>query len=96
MSIEWDVNYIAVVVADVAGMVIGAVYVHAGGGRKRLDEGYRQDPGRLYRRQPTSFVRAGGCIHPADGDFVGCCESYCQKLVTVVFRRRVRSAFLRP
>ena len=23
-------------------------------------------------------------------------ESYCQKLVTVVFRRRVRSAFLRP
>ena len=22
--------------------------------------------------------------------------SYCQKLVTVVFRRRVRSAFLRP
>ena len=26
MSIEWDVNYIAVVVAAVAGMVIGAVY----------------------------------------------------------------------
>ena len=25
----------------------------------------------------------------------GAVESYCQKLVTVVFRRRVRSAFLR-
>ena len=26
MSLEWDVNYIAVIVATVAGMVIGAVY----------------------------------------------------------------------
>ena len=34
-------------------------------------------------------------LRPANG-MDGSPSSYCQKLVTVVFRRRVRSAFLRP
>ena len=74
MSIEWDVNYIAVVVAAVAGMVIGAVYFMPAVAGNAWMKAIGKTPEDFNRRQPTRFVRAGGCIHPADGDFVGCCD----------------------
>ena len=65
----------------------------------------------LETTEATVMIRPRGSSRPCPGevpadlaeDFVEAClvfpdspKSYCQKLVTVVFRRRVRSAFLRP
>ena len=60
MSVEWDVNYVAVVVAAVAGMVIGAVYfMPAVAGKAWMKAVGKSQEDLTGANQPILYVMAG-------------------------------------
>ena len=62
MSVEWDVNYIAVVIAAVAGMIIGAVYFQpAVAGKAWMKAVGKTEEDLRDARRPVLYLAAAIC-----------------------------------